>query len=158
MIRLLRKGGVRFPNNRVQKFESLEPLPDSVLQAEGVWTNGRPDGTRRVAVAFGPQYGPITAKQVEECLREAYRRAYDDLVFAGFTIDGAAQTIIQEDPDPKVRCHLAHIRPDVNMGDLPRPLPAVSCLPSLACLGSSWSARRMASGWSRWRAWISTIR
>jgi len=124
MIRLLREDGVRFPNNRVQKFESLEPLPHSVLQAEGVWTNGLPDGTRRVAVAFGPQYGPITAKQVEECLREAYRRAYDDLIFAGFTIDGAAQAIIQEDPNPKVRCHLAHIRPDVNMGDLLKTTPS----------------------------------
>ncbi|MSQ52042.1 MAG: hypothetical protein EXR28_09150 [Betaproteobacteria bacterium] len=42
----------------------------------------------------------------------------DDLVFAGFSFDGAAQAIIQDDPNPNVRCHLAHIRPDVSMGDL----------------------------------------
>ncbi len=76
-----------------------------------------------MAVSFGPQYGPITAKQVEECLREAYRRGFDDLVFAGFTFDGAAQAIIQEDANPQVRCHLAHIRPDVNMGDLLKDTP-----------------------------------
>jgi len=134
MIRLLRQDGVRFPDNKVLNFQRLDPLSDSILHAEGEWGNGHPspesgrgaggEGTRRVAVAFGPQYGPITAQQVEQSLREAYRRAYDDLVFAGFTVDGAAQAVIQEDPDPQVRCHLAHIRPDVNMGDLLKDTPS----------------------------------
>jgi adenine-specific DNA-methyltransferase len=122
MIRLLRQDGVRFPDNKVLHFDRLEPLSHSVLHAEGEWGQG--GEARRVAVSFGPQYGPITAQQVEECLREAYRRGYDDLIFAGFTIDGAAQAIIQEDPNPKVRCHLAHIRPDVNMGDLLKDTPS----------------------------------
>jgi adenine-specific DNA-methyltransferase len=34
------------------------------------------------------------------------------------------QAVIQEDPDPQVRSHLAHIRPDVNMGDLLRDTPS----------------------------------
>jgi adenine-specific DNA-methyltransferase len=122
MIRLLQQDGVRFPDNKVLKFQRLEPLSDSILHAEGEWGNG--EDLRRVAVAFGPQYGPITAQQVEQSLREAYRRGYDDLVFAGFTIDGAAQAVIQEDPNPQVRCHLAHIRPDVNMGDLLKDTPS----------------------------------
>ncbi len=126
MIRLLRQDGVRFPDNKVVRFSCLEPVTNSLLHAEGEWgielAGG--NGSRRVAVSFGPQYGPITAKQVEECLREAYRRAYDDLVFAGFSIDGAAQAIIQEDLNPQVRCHLAHIRPDVNMGDLLKDTPS----------------------------------
>jgi adenine-specific DNA-methyltransferase len=120
MIRLLRADGVRFPDNKMLKFARLEPLAHSVLHAEGEWQDL---SGLRVAVAFGPQYGPITAKQVEECLREAYRRGYDDLVFAGFTIDGAAQATIQDDPNPHVRCHLAHIRPDVAMGDLLKDTP-----------------------------------
>jgi adenine-specific DNA-methyltransferase len=139
MIRLLRQDGVRFPDNKVVAFSRLEPVTSSLLHAEGEWGIGTPspfqgegrgegktagEGQRRVAVSFGPQYGPITAKQVEECLREAYRRAYDDLVFAGFSIDGAAQAIIQEDPNPQVRCHLAHIRPDVNMGGLLKDTPS----------------------------------
>jgi adenine-specific DNA-methyltransferase len=122
MIYLLQKDGVRFPDNKVQQFQSLEPLPNSILHAEGEWGNG--EGMRRVAVSFGPQYGPITAQQVEESMREAYRRGYDDLVFAGFTFDGAAQAAIQDDPNPQVRCHLAHIRPDVNMGDLLKDTPS----------------------------------
>jgi adenine-specific DNA-methyltransferase len=119
MIRLLKGDGVRFPDNKVVKFSRLDPISNSLIHAEGEW--GEP--SRRVAVTFGPQYGPITAKQVEECLHIAARRGYEDLVFAGFTIDGAAQAIIQDDPNPMVQCHLAHIRPDVNMGDLLKDTP-----------------------------------
>ena len=121
MVRLLRKDGVRFPDNKTATFTQLEPVSNSILHAEGTWELG--DETHRVAVSFGPQYGPITAKQVEACLWSAVRGGYDDLVFAGFTIDGAAQGVIQDDPNPHVRCHLAHIRPDVQMGDLLKDTP-----------------------------------
>ncbi|OGG49845.1 MAG: hypothetical protein A3F84_15825 [Candidatus Handelsmanbacteria bacterium RIFCSPLOWO2_12_FULL_64_10] len=71
-----------------------------------------------MAVMFGPQYGPVTAIMVEDGIRVAARRGFDDLVFAAFGFDGAAQAAIQEDPDPKLRIHMAQIRPDVTMGDL----------------------------------------
>lgn len=121
MIRLIRQDGVRFPDNKVQRFTRLDPMQNSLLHAEGEWGDETP---QRVGVTFGPQYGPVTAKQVEECIREAFRRGFDDLVFAGFSFDGAAQAIIQEDDTPKLRCHLAHIRPDVNMGDLLKDTPS----------------------------------
>ncbi len=121
MIRLLRNDGVRFPNNKTLKFATLDPLEGDVLHAEGSWEG---DATERlIAVVFGPQYGPVTAMQVEQCLRVAYRRGYDELVFAGFSFDGAAQAIIQEDPNPRVRIHIAHINPDVAMGGLLKETP-----------------------------------
>ena len=116
MIRLLRNDGVRFPDNQTLKFTTLEPLEGEILHAEGSWEGN--DAEPNVAVVFGPQHGPVTAKQVEQCIRMAYRRGYDTLVFAGFTFDGAAQAAIQDDPDPEVRIHMAHINPDVTMGDL----------------------------------------
>ncbi len=112
MIQKMRRDGIRFPDNKIQAFERLAQLNHPVLHAEGAW------GERRVALRVGPQYGPVTAQIVEEALRAANRGGYDDLVIAGFAIDGAAQAIIQDDPNPNVRCHLAHIRPDVAMGDL----------------------------------------
>lgn len=123
MIRLLRADGVRFPNNRVLSFTRLEPLAGGdYLHAEGEWQSE--DGSEhRVAVSFGPEFGPVTAYQVDQALRMAYRRGYDDLVFAGFSFDAAAQAAIQEDPNPKVRSHLALIRPDVNMGGLLKTVP-----------------------------------
>ena len=121
MIRLLRNDGVRFPNNQTLKFDTLDPLEGDLLHAEGGWEND--DAERRVAVAFGPQHGPVTSVQVEQCLRVAYRRGYDELVFAGFSFDGAAQAIIQEDPNPRVRIFMAHINPDVAMGGLLKETP-----------------------------------
>ncbi len=122
MIRLLRNDGVQFPNNRTLKFATLDPLEGDVLHAEGSWEDD--DTERLVAVVFGPQHGPVTALQVEECLPIASRRGYDELVFAGFSFDGAAQAIIQEDPNPRVRIHIAHINPDVAMGDLLKETPS----------------------------------
>ena len=119
LIRLLRNDGVRFQGNGVVAFTRLEPLADgNVLHADGEWESGDPDAPHRVAVSFGPQYGPVTAKQVEESVRAAFRHGYDALVFAGFSFDGAAQAAIQGDANPHVRVHMAHIAPDVNMGDL----------------------------------------
>ena len=61
---------------------------------------------------------------MEDCLRVANRRGYDELIFAGFSFDGAAQAVIQEDQHPKVRVYMAHIRPDVTMGDLLKDTPS----------------------------------
>ena len=116
MIRLLREDGVKFPDDQKQKFATLEPIEAEVLHAEGRWEND--DTDRQVVVAFGPQHGPVTVKQVEDCLPMASRRGYDELIFAGFSFDGAAQAIIQDDPNPRVRIHMAYISPDVVMDDL----------------------------------------
>jgi adenine-specific DNA-methyltransferase len=119
MMRLLKADGVRFPNNKVLHFSRLERCNLEYLHAEGDWQGP----VHSVAVSFGPQFGPVTAYQVENALPTANRRGYHDLVFAGFSFDAAAQAIIQEDPNPKVRCHLAHIRPDVNMENLLKETP-----------------------------------
>ena len=121
MIRLLRNDGVRFPDNRTMEFDRLDPIEADVLHAEGEWKDDTEN--RLIAVVFGPQHGPVTAMQVEECLPIASRRGYNDLVFAGFGFDGAAQAAIQDDPNPRVRVHMAHINPDVAMGGLLKETP-----------------------------------
>ena len=121
MIRLLRNDGVRFPDNRTMEFARLDPIEADVLHAEGAWKDDAED--RLIAVVFGPQHGPVTAMQVEECLPIASRRGYNDLVFAGFGFDGAAQAAIGDDPNPRVRTHTAHINPDVAMGGLLKETP-----------------------------------
>ena len=127
IIRLLRNDGVRFQGNGKAMFTRLEPLSDgNILHAEGEWepalgpdrgSEGQ-DEPRLVAVSVGPQYGPVTAKQVEDSMRTAFTRGYDVLVFAGFSFDGTAQAAIEADPNPRVRMHMAHIAPDVAMDDL----------------------------------------
>ena len=121
IIRLLKNDGVKFPDNRTMQFATLDPLEGDILHAEGSWKDD--DTQHRVAVAFGPQHGPVTAMQVEQCLHAASRYGYDDLVFAGFSFDGAAHAIIQNDPNPRVRVHMAHINPDIAMDDLLKETP-----------------------------------
>jgi len=123
MLRLLRQDGVRFLDNKEKHFTRLEPLGarSQAIHAEGRWVvkgeaDADPEGRATVAVAFGPQYGPVTAQQVEQLLSAPSRRGYEELVIAGFTFDGAAQAIIGDDPNPRVRVHMANIRPDVNPG------------------------------------------
>jgi adenine-specific DNA-methyltransferase len=106
-------------NNKEKLFTRPEPLSglDSAIHAEGRWVakgelDDDPAGIATVGVVIGPQYGPITAKMVEEVIRPA-GRLYEDLVFAGFSFDGAAQAAIEEG-HPRLRIHMAHIRPDVN--------------------------------------------
>ena len=122
MIRLLRNDGVRFPDDQVMKFAALDPLEEDILHAEGSWEDN--DEQRNVAVVFGPQHGPVTTMQVEACLPIASQRGYNQLIFAGFSFDGAAQATIQADPHPRVRIHMAHINPDVTMGDLLKETPS----------------------------------
>ena len=123
MMRLLKIDGVRFPDNKQMAFSRLDPVGgrSNAVHAEGRWAPAADedrdkDGRATVAVAFGPQYGPVTAQQVEQLIRAAARRGYDDLVISGFNFDGAAQAVIDESDHPDVRVHMAHIRPDVNPG------------------------------------------
>ena len=118
MIRLLRTSGVDFPDNRNVKFSRLDPTTGATLvHAEGEWSNGdRAD--RHVAVSIGPEVGNVTGMQVEDAIRDANRKGYDDVVFAGFGFDSAAQEAIDEASHPRLRLHMALISPDVAMGDL----------------------------------------
>jgi adenine-specific DNA-methyltransferase len=123
VIRLLKASGVDFPGNKNMKFSRLEPITGaSLIHAEGEWINGD-QKQRRVAVTIGPDVGNITAYQVEDVIRDANRKGYDDVVFAAFGFDASAQEAIEGGSHPKVRLHMALIRPDVAMGDLLKTQP-----------------------------------
>lgn len=120
MVRLLAEDGVTFPNNQHRGFEAVEPLYESggsggtLLHAEGKWQGTEDSEPNNVAIGFGPQYGPVTAEQVEDLVRAS--RRYNELVIAGFAFDAAASAVIQESSHPKLRIHQAYVRPDVNPG------------------------------------------
>ena len=123
IIRLLKAAGVDFHGNRSMKFGRLEPVTGAALiHAEGEWMNGA-DEERRVAVSIGPEVGNVTSMQVEDVIRSANRAGYDDVVFAGFGFDAAAQEAIESGSHPRLRLHMALIRPDVAMDDLLKTQP-----------------------------------
>jgi adenine-specific DNA-methyltransferase len=116
---LLNREGVNFTGNKHKIFIDLRVYDGSngFIHFEGEWANGDKQ-EQKVAVSVGPQHGPVTAWQVEQVIRMAYKRGFDDVVFAGFSFTAEAQATIQDDANPKMRLHLAQIRPDVQMGDL----------------------------------------
>ncbi len=123
ILRLLKASGVDFPGNKNMKFARLDAMIGaSLIHAEGEWANGD-QKERHVAVSIGPEVGNITAMQVEVVIRDANRKGYDDVVFAGFGFDAVAQEAIESGSHPKVRLHMALIRPDVVMGDLLKSQP-----------------------------------
>ncbi len=112
---LLKTVGVDFEGNIKKRFQRLDRLEKADLfQAEGQFE----DDDRDIAVVFGPQHGPVTALQVENCLAAA-RRNYDLLIFAGFHFEAEARAIIQ-DEHRHLQTHLVQITPDVAMDDLLR--------------------------------------
>jgi adenine-specific DNA-methyltransferase len=120
MLALLKHDGLTFLGNKHAAFTQLDAIESSFLHAEGDFhsEDGKP---HRVAVVIGPELGSVTSFQVDNALRAAHRRGYDDLVFAGFSFDATAQETIQaynDEPRAEVRIHMAQIRPDVSMKDL----------------------------------------
>lgn len=118
MVQSIRADGLTFLGNKFRKFARVEPLFEtgtgSLIHAEGSWEDGDESGQNSVAIAFGPQYGPVSATQVEELIRAS--RRYNELVIAGFSFDAEASAVISENPHPKLRIHQAYIRPDINPG------------------------------------------
>lgn len=104
------------------QFIDVITQSDCAIHAEGEWINGD-NKERRVAVSVGPEIGNITSIQVEDVIRDANRKAYDDVVFAGFGFDASAQEAIEGASHPKLRLHMALIRPDVAMDDLLKTQP-----------------------------------
>ena len=119
IINLLKKDGVRFPNNKQQTFSELTLISGGsrVIHAQGEWHASSKAkakiNSRLVAVVCGPQYGPVTASQVKEAIQAAVEQKYSDLVIVSFNFDGAAQTAIRNPKNP-VRVYMAHISPDIN--------------------------------------------
>lgn len=117
MLNLLRKqGGVLFPGGKRLELHNLRVLNLGMLHAEGeAKQNGN---TLRVALSFGPQYGPVTASQVYEAIPAARVNGYDMLIFAGFSFDPEAHALLQRVPVGGLQIQFAHIAPDVLCGDL----------------------------------------
>jgi adenine-specific DNA-methyltransferase len=115
MLELLRHDGLTFAGNNYRKFSQLDAVEGGFIHAEGEIEN------RRYAVVIGPEFGSVTSFQVENALRDAFRHAYDDLVFAGFSFDAQAQETIMAENERKgaqLKIHMVQIRPDVTMKDL----------------------------------------
>jgi adenine-specific DNA-methyltransferase len=118
LVELLRIDGVRLPGGRHMEFTALAPTTDGgEIHAEGDYEEaGEP---RRIAVSFGPLHGPISARQVEEVLRDVVFQPYHAVLFAGFAFDAGAQQYIHNYRAPKnLQVLMANVAADVLVPDL----------------------------------------
>jgi len=147
MMNLLKQqGGVLFPKGKKLELANIRPLNVGFLHAEAeapspkngqspsplpspVQGRGRENGTgrgggngktRRVAISFGSQYGPVIAMQVDEAIRTARANTYDILLVAGFSFEAEAQLRLQKAKEivRGLDIQFANIAPDVLVGDL----------------------------------------
>jgi adenine-specific DNA-methyltransferase len=117
MVNLLKQqSGVLFPGGKKLELSNIRPLHLGYLHAEA---EARQNGNvLRVAISFGPQHGPVIARQVEDAIPAAKVNGYQVLIFAGFAFDPEAQAFIQKVPVAGLQVHFANIAPDVLVGDL----------------------------------------
>lgn len=120
MTQYLRADGVNFLNNKPMTFSTLRRIDSGQFHAEGRWTpkgetDSDPNGEATVGVVFGPQYGPFTIHMLEPLIKPAARK-YEALVLAAFNFAAQVNEHAETNPHPKLRIHLAHIRPDINPG------------------------------------------
>ncbi|MFB0560009.1 MAG: site-specific DNA-methyltransferase [Candidatus Lokiarchaeia archaeon] len=117
MVNLLKQqGGVLFPGGKRMELRNIRALNLGMLHAEAETSQNRK--TLRVAISFGPQYGPVIAYQVQEAIPTAKMNGYQVLIFAGFSFDSEVQAFIQKAPVAGLTIHFANVAPDVLIGDL----------------------------------------
>ena len=88
----LKATGIRAVGGKALAFSRIEPMVATrFLHAEGEILE--PNGTtRRAYISFGPNFGPLEQRQVEEALKEAraFKPAPDFVIFAAFHFDPEA--------------------------------------------------------------------
>lgn len=94
----LRSTGIRAIGGKIISFSRIEPmLATRYLHAKGEMIEK--DGTNNMAViSFGPDFGPIEQRQVEEAIKEAMslKEKPDFVVFAAFHFDPEAAKDIDQ--------------------------------------------------------------
>lgn len=118
LVDLLRIDGVRLPGGRHLQLTTLAPsLDGGEIHASGTYEEAGEE--RAIAVSFGPLHGPISARQVEEVLRDVVFQPYHAVLFAGFAFDAGAQQVIQNYRAPKnLQVLMANVAADVLVPDL----------------------------------------
>ncbi len=89
MIRTLRRNGVKQArkSDRIT-FLSVEPWANGKHIAAEAWGEAGENGkSKRYAVAFGPEFGSVTRRDVREASREALECGFDVLIYCAFNFE-----------------------------------------------------------------------
>lgn len=114
MIGVLRKtpvlhvgGGAKWELEKVRK-----PSKARNIHGEGE------SGGKNLAFHFGPENGAITERMVNDAIKEANLKNYNELLFIGFAIQPNARLLIDQAKEMTLPCHYIQATPDFLMADL----------------------------------------
>jgi adenine-specific DNA-methyltransferase len=114
---LAKDGGLDIPGKGHTKIHALRRLMEvDSLDAEGELTLS--NKKLRLAVAFGPYHGPVTANRLEDAINAAKGAGYDALAMAGFSFDPEVSAFLDKNVNLGVQLFRVQIAPDVQLGDL----------------------------------------
>ena len=112
LLDALRVRGVPVKDGSPVRLNNLTRLAGtSPLHAEGITEDGR-----RFAVSVGPRYGPITRRQVDEALDDAY--GYDLVIFVGFSATAEVQNFLSKGKAGRYNVVLLEANADLLVADL----------------------------------------
>lgn len=121
MINLLKQqGGVIFPGGKRLELKDIRRAALGFVHAEA---EAQIEGTpKRVAISFGPEFGPVTASQVREAIDPATLNKFDILLVAGGSFEPDVHSFASKAPekikDSGLTIQCVNIAPDVLSGDL----------------------------------------
>ena len=104
---------LHLPGNRELTLAGIRRTVDTeYLHAEAT------EGTKRIAIVFGPADGAVSQSLVYEGAREAHYLKYDGIYFFGFAVEPEARKMIEEDKKLRIPAAYVAVTPDVAMSDL----------------------------------------
>lgn len=113
---LAKDGGLSVAGKGRIEIKGLRRVMDlDGIDAEGEITFDQKE--LRLAVAFGPYHGPVTANRLEEAINAATGQ-YQGLAVAGFSFDPEVSAFLDKHPTLSVQLFRVQIAPDVQIGDL----------------------------------------
>jgi len=117
----LKATGIRAVGNRIISFSRIEPMiATRFLHSEGEILEDSGEN-KRAYISFGPDYGPLEQRQVEEAVKEArsLKHKPDFVIFAAFHFDPEAAKDIDQINWPGVKLLKAQMSVDLLTKDLP---------------------------------------
>jgi len=116
----LKSTGIRTTGNKIISFSHIEPmLATKFLHAKGeiLEKNGE---TKKAYISFGPDFGPLEQRQVEEAIKEAreMKEKPDFIIFAAFHFDPEAAKDIDQIELSNIQILKAQMSVDLLTADL----------------------------------------
>jgi adenine-specific DNA-methyltransferase len=122
LLDALAKQGIPRKGHKPAKVVAVEPtIGSGGIQAQGQYE--AEDGSPKLfAASIGPRFGPITVRQIDEALHDAY--GYDLVVLVGFAATAEAQQYVASGKIGRFQVALLEANPDLLVADLLKQTPS----------------------------------